>query len=71
MSLMWEGLELNCTMVTGYHDVSAHECAGNCTKCTTYPAGYRINGTLCTGKELEAFKVTASNVQRRVQLDNL
>jgi len=48
MSLMWEGPELNRTMVTGYHDVSAHECAGKCTKCTTYPARYRINGALCT-----------------------
>ena len=50
-TVMWRGpQDSNATLLSGYHEVATHQCSGKCTKCTTCPSGYRINGTLCTGK---------------------
>jgi len=51
VTVTWRGPRISSsTRVSGYHKVATHECSGKCTKCTTCPVGYRINGTLCTGK---------------------
>jgi hypothetical protein len=52
----WQGPGVSRAILPGYHEVATHECSGKCKKCTTCPAGYRINGTLCTGMGFRDFQ---------------